>query len=549
MPSLLLIAIPLFSFLIQDSVITSPVAHAYTTSANNLVVTPHTDEIPKYLRWNMGTPEASISSFELQTAVTTFQRGKQAVQVHAQIHLADSEYFDYYNAASFNANKTAVFYELLLDECLLKSDDDDMAHGNDDSLNTDSRRKVKSLKASRSSLFSSSASVIQASPSDHVIALQYGWSCQADTIDYSQPRWYHADFTRQYFFQVLKDQQSKNAAHPDSLSNDDDDDASLSRRQPPLWWLASSNANGKKKLPLPEAALEAATALLVGPPTVVQQQHQSGIVSAVSSSSSNATMMIRRRLFTNLFLPGDSFATWLRYLLWIAVPSPEVSILLLDWSSVWFLPNASSSTPRGHRPINTARFSQMAWPLMRALMAGRLDQLKQLVFGQVVLAGHVAAAASVAEDDNSLLIAQRNDHALCLLQDELERKEQQQIGTVIALLYGCNHCPDLHSKLVDIGFQAVQTEWRTAWSVKLPIPDGVNNDSIGTQNMTNLVGFGFMVGSFLAVSGADWVSTLQDIAQAAKRADTASVVGLVFFYLVRHALLYVGLSKVILERG
>ena len=191
-----------------------------------------------------------------------------------------------------------------------------------------------------------------------------------------------------------------------------------------------------------------------------------------------------------------------------------------------------------------SRISQIAVPLLQALASGRLDQVRQLVFGQVALSNHQAAVSS-ASDGSSLLITQRNDHALSLVQNELALNKQGSFTTTVALLYGCNHCPDLHSKLVDTGFQAIKTEWRTAWSVKIQQPYGAAFGDPGTRSLG--VFLVLFLPLFLVVGGADWIGTLRDVAHAADASDLASAAWLTLFYLVRHTLLYVGLSKLILD--
>merc|ERR1712224_253558 len=52
------------------------------------------------------------------------------------------------------------------------------------------------------------------------------------------------------------------------------------------------------------------------------------------ASSSSNRRRLRRRLFTNLFLPGSQLASGIRALLWMTVPAPELSVILLDWSSL-----------------------------------------------------------------------------------------------------------------------------------------------------------------------------------------------------------------------
>ena len=415
-------------------------------------------ESSKYTRWN----ESKGGTFELQTAVNTFQKDATVVEVHAQLHVGDQAYFDFYNSFEFNYDKTAILYELLVDEELLQG--------------TQERRYLRR------------GTTIQAPLADQKLAFQYGWKSQADVINYDLPRWFHADLTRQEFVRLL----------------DSEHDPSL-----PLWKQAE-----QKQSPVPGAALEAATALVV-PPLFVQ------------ASSPN------RRIFTNLFLPGDSLATWLRSLLWITVPSPELSILLLDLSSTWFYFAEKQTT-------TSSRFSPIGLALLNVLAAGKLNCFRKLVFGQVVVAGHNAAASlDTAGTTSSLLIGKRNDHALGVLEQTLGRNRNKDN---VALLYGCNHCPDIHSKLKAEGFVHAGTEWRTAWSVALDEPLEESNKGIRLF-------FALLLPVYFVVGGSDWTSTMRDLAEAADAADFVSFFLLGALYMVRHVLLYVCLSKLVLDIG
>jgi len=412
------------------------------------------------------------------------------VELHAQLHLGSASYFDYYNQPQFTNDKDAVLYELLLDENLLE-DADLIRHPN--------RPRRRRLRA---------GSEIQASPSDQAVAGQYGWTCQADAIDYKQPHFYHADLTRQ---ECLRQLRLDDSHHGKQQQHDD--------RRRPLWQVV---ADRKQPLQLPGAAWEAATALLVGPPIFLSTPRSS----------------ISRRVFTNLFLPGDSLALWLRFSLWLSVPSPEISILLLDWSVL--------EEPK------TASFSQVGWPVVAALAAGRLDQVRQLVFGQVILSGHHSIVTTASSGDESLMIAQRNDHALELLQDQLDRRSNEQEQR-IALLYGCNHCPDLHSKLQERGFEPIKTEWRSAWSVELqqqhqPSTAGSSPSTNSTNRSLGLF-FAVLLPLYLLLGGTDWIATLKDFSTALDQTDYLAAVGVLAFYLARHVLFYVGLSKLVLDVG
>jgi len=108
-------------------------------------------------------------------------------------------------------------------------------------------------------------------------------------------------------------------------------------------------------------------------------------------------------------------------------------------------------------------------------------------------------------------------------------------------LYGCSHCPDLHTKLESLGFEATKTEWRTAWSV--PIVVDVDNKT------PNIISILLLLSLYFFVSGMDWIDTLRDIGNAINDKDALIVVINTLLYLGRHVLLYVSLSKFVLEWG
>jgi hypothetical protein len=72
-----------------------------------------------YARW-----QQSPTAWDMQKAVTTFQRNDTIVELHAQLHFGTAEYFEYYNSGSFNAQRDAMLYELLTDDTLLEPLDD-----------------------------------------------------------------------------------------------------------------------------------------------------------------------------------------------------------------------------------------------------------------------------------------------------------------------------------------------------------------------------------------------------------------------------------------
>jgi hypothetical protein len=420
-----------------------------------------------------GTPVSTSSSYlqwrnerdiwKMQTAITTFQRGDERVELHAQLHFGDNAYFEYWNSNQFTKNVERVLFELLVDDSLL------ILEGGE--------RRVKAP--------------IMASPNDQTLALQYGWDCQASILDYTNSKWVHADLSRQEFVQSGR-------------GGEDGSSSSL-----PLWKVVSAPMSSS-------AAAEAVSALLIGPPTLAY-----------------TTRYLKRRLFTNLFLPGGSLAFSLRSILWMTVPSPELSVILLDWSS---LLEGGGSNPSG--------LSQVALPILSSLLKFNLPQMRRFLFGQVLVSSSRnnrirGSSSSEAQDSTwSMLVTKRNDHALEILRNTFQTANANASTTPksVALLYGSSHCPDLHSKLVAMGFTPTKTTWRTAWSVNESRQDGTVLPAL-----TALLVF------YLAVGALDWVGMMGDVSQAIVDTDPIEASVVATLYLIRHVLLYLGLSKFLVD--
>ena len=489
---------------------TTSALHSSLSSNNH----NHNNNDYSYLRWNKSNDNNHNHKWELQTAVTVLEHPTKnhTLELHAQLHFGDEEYFSYYNTRDFQDRCDAIHYELLVDEDLLLELDDSSVQ----------RRRV--LKEPIH---------IQAAPNDERFAQSYGWHCQVNCIDYttkttqSSPnnnsnKWIHADLTRQEFIQLL-----------------DQTDASSSSEKP-LWQLATNGPSPQSS----SAAAEAVSALLVGPPTL---------------SFYNDSMMLKRRLFTNLFLPGDALANGLRALLWMTVPAPELSILLLDWSSL--LPTTSNKTNG---------VSQVAVPLLTSLTRWDWMAMRRLVFGQMIVASTTTTTNS--DNDNqswSLLVTNRNDHALDVVQQTFHTLSSSSESssssttrpTTVALLYGSSHCPDLHRKLVqNLGFVPIQTEWRTAWSID--IMDNHNSDGITTRREEDSSSSSVLPPTmsrswtttilplliiYLGIGALDWMELLGDVSTASGSGEYWNVAGICGLYLVRHVLLYLGWSKFLVD--
>lgn len=392
-----------------------------------------------FLRWEM-----KDSEWQLQTAIVRYQRGHQVIDLHAQVHFADKDYYDYYQSL----NNTAVLYELLVDEHLLTTD-----------TSKGRQRRLSPVQAGQHA----AASPIRASLLDQRTSDAYGWECQANVLNYTQPHWIHADMTRQEFMAAT-------AAVVESTDNTH------------LLWRSSR---------WPEAATEAATALLVGPPIVTP------------TSPTNYRQQVHQTL-TGI----------LRTILWLTVPAPEVSILLVDWSAL-FVSN------------NQLQISPTVYAVLQAILAGHWSSIRPLLFGQVLMQSSI--------DDHHHVVVARNRHAMSILQDCLVHQYDN-----MALLYGSRHCPDLQRRLQVLGFGAIRTQWRTAWTIT--IARHHPSSSAITTTVASSLGM-----AYLAMGGLDWIGTHQDVLNAMTQQHWDDGCVYVVAYLVRHVLLYVAISKFVVN--
>ena len=334
---------------------------------------------------------------------------------------------------------------------------------------------------------------IMAPPNDQNLANSYGWKCQASEIDYTQNNWIHADMTRQEFMKLV------------------DRDIQQNDPSQPLWKLASPNMQSSS------AAAEAVSALLVGPPQLSYSQS-----------------FVKRRLFTNLFLPGSQLANILRAILWMTVPAPELSIILLDWSSV--LTGNRRSTRM--YVANPSAFSEVAWPIFSSLAKFDVASIRRFIFGQVLVSSNTKTISNSSDRAWSLLVMERNDHALKVLKRTLA-KEEDAACIHSALLYGCSHCPDLHYRLLAEGFRPTKTSWRTAWSVQ----------EMADDNLTVVPALALLSLGYLGVGALDWVGIMDDVSQiwVPNQGGYLDAGVAALLYLVRHVLLYLGFSKFLVD--
>lgn len=331
------------------------VALSYATDSDSSFGAPSMRRMgsdPKFIRLQPRTVRGSRQCFELQTAVTTLERvtpegEKEQVDLYAQLHFGDQEYFEYFNSDDFLSKNDRVLYELVVDQSMMQKDTKGF------------RYLPRSTNGSR---------ILMASPTDQQTALQYGLTCQVDVMDYSQPNWIHADLTRQEILEQTERRRPVSSTEP-------------------IWALASTAPTWP--------GAEAISALF-----------------RPSIPSTSLSSPVTRRLFSNLFLPGNALAGLLRAIFWVTVPSPELSVMLLDWSSIL--------------PRPTGGVSQVALPVMESLLTGNIQEARQLIFGQMLVSGQSSSGGE------KVLVGKRNEHAVNVLAKSLDHVR----GGRHAFLYG-----------------------------------------------------------------------------------------------------------------
>mmetsp|Transcript_6349 Transcript_6349/g.11591 ORF Transcript_6349/g.11591 Transcript_6349/m.11591 type:complete len:610 (-) Transcript_6349:93-1922(-) len=499
--------------------------------------------------------------YDVQTAITTFQKSvssgggsnsddsignnptkKTAVDLHAQIHFGDASYFQYFNDdTTFASHYDKILYELIVEDKFL-------------SRTTIGIPSLKQLRPASSGPGSPLSNPIAPTQSDRSTASQYGLQCQVDGIQYCKEDWVHADLTREEFLDWLeygqqrKEQQTSSLQQQSVTNNRRNKDA-----QQPLWALASTAA------------------------TYPGSELVTSLMRPLTTTSNSAALT--RRLFTHLFLPGDALSGWIRAILWFGVPSPELSIMLVDWSSLSHHIGSQSRRRRASEKGSTNNIgpiSPIAAPVFLSLLTGNWGTARRLVFGQVLVGGQSNADTS----KGGVLIEKRNERAMDVLRDSLsslENADDNGKRKRIALLYGAGHCKDLHRRLVqEEGMTPVRTEWRTAFRATAPrwgdfvnvddwkaktsdiassLPSSVLGDGEGifkSMSVSTLesVAVGLVIlPLYLLVGGLDWVSTMGDLGKALDGGLYLDGFADVLLYLVRHVALYVGISKFVVDWG
>ena len=98
-------------------------------------------------------------------------------------------------------------------------------------------------------------------------------------------------------------------------------------------------------------------------------------------------------------------------------------------------------------------------PLLRIIAQGPTTQEQQIM--RIGMGALLADSNDLSgELQNEVVIGKRNEKALAVLQDRLQRGETQ-----FALFYGAAHMDDFSERLRKLGYKPVSKNWMRAWKL------------------------------------------------------------------------------------
>jgi hypothetical protein len=89
---------------------------------------------------------------------------------------------------------------------------------------------------------------------------------------------------------------------------------------------------------------------------------------------------------------------------------------------------------------------------LKLLLGRQMDRIENMLAG-------------IEDDQGTVLVRGRNEHALRVLQDQIRRGRKK-----LALFYGAGHMPDFAQQLEQAGFKKIAQRWETAWDIRRQKP-------------------------------------------------------------------------------
>jgi len=264
------------------------------------------------------------------------------------------------------------------------------------------------------------------------------------------------------------------------------------------------------------------------------------------------------------FLSDTTFFTALRLLSWLAVPCPELTVLLLDWSRARRGGTGPGNGDRGeastrakpnNRDSGVGGLPSAVIPVLKLASVGQLDLARKLAFAQTLVSGVPDSGSwgGEARSDVEVRVRSRNKECIkCIewvllkgLEDVRARSAVPGPGSgsgsegrlwkqpppdrplSIAVLYGVYHIGDLHTRLKRLGFKLQQqqqqkeskgeSEALRAWEINLTTGQAV---SFGGAAL-----LGTAAAAYLVLGTLDWLLLLRLGLQTVLSGGADSVLG------------------------
>ncbi len=219
-------------------------------------------------------------------------------------------------------------------------------------------------------------------------------------------------------------------------------------------------------------------------------------------------------------LPRLSLYSPLQLLLWLFLPSPELTTILLQW--------VASSRPSENVPLVLPIFRILS----RGTLAERIGNVRIAITANI-LAQSLPTGGRSTTPSSDIVIDMRNN----VVMEELDSLEGD-----IAILYGALHAPGLSKGLLTRGFRPVASKTHTVWSFcDDDAQDLVSSDESLLPRTSAISQTGFTAVActllYFLIGGFDYIGNLWAIREGGWISE--------FSYLTRHYALYTALVKLV----
>ena len=121
-------------------------------------------------------------------------------------------------------------------------------------------------------------------------------------------------------------------------------------------------------------------------------------------------------------------------------------------------PEAQGDTPQ----VPEIDGEQLLREMIRLVTLPDMERRVKLMLAKQMVSVEAGAAGFFGDPNNNVIVTERNKAAMGVLSDTIASGKKK-----ISVFYGAAHMPDFAKRLEALGFKRVDTEWRTAWDLKI----------------------------------------------------------------------------------